>query len=353
MPGRSLVSCRRLLRVASGLAGSVALPVCLRNVATASVATLPLTGVNLAGAEFGTIPGKRSIDYFYPSPENIDYYADLGFNVIRLPFRWERVEPILGEPFRPSEVKLLTDCVSYATNKKMAVVLDPHNYAARRIVDDHWKADHLIGTPQVPIKAFSTFWGQLAKLFKANDRVIFGLMNEPAGIDGEIWLTAANEAIASIRSSGARNLILVPGTNWTGAHSWISSGNGRMANVVDPNNHFVFEVHQYLDQNSSGTSPTAVSPTIGSERLREFQEWARKNGFRAFLGEFAGGPNKTSYEALNDLCREMASNADVWVGWTAWAGGLLWPKDYMFNLEPEGRRLRQQTKTLASFAQRS
>jgi endoglucanase len=309
------------------------------------------TGVNLAGADFGKLPGKHNFDYFYPSSANIDYYVELGFNVIRLPFRWERLEPKLGGPFAPDEQALLVDCVSYATKKNLHVVLDPHNYAKRAMQDDGWTAEHLIGSAQVPVKAFSLFWSRLAELFKHDTRVIFGLMNEPAGIDLEAWFSAANAAIASIRATGAINLILIPGINWTGAHSWISSGNTRMGEVSDPANNFAFDVHQYLDGDSSGTSPEAVSDTIGSERIQEFQKWARQKGFKGFLGEFNGGPNKTSYNALNDLCREMAANSDVWLGWTAWAGGRLWPENYFFNLEPKANgQQREQTQILALYA---
>ena len=34
------------------------------------------------------------------------------------------------------------------------------------------------------------------------------------------WLVSANAAIAAIRSAGALQEILVPGTDWDGAWSW-------------------------------------------------------------------------------------------------------------------------------------
>ena len=55
-----------------------------------------LLGVNLAAAEFGngdaqnghedpnTVPGVFGKDYTYPTHAEIDYYASLGLNVIRL-----------------------------------------------------------------------------------------------------------------------------------------------------------------------------------------------------------------------------------------------------------------------------
>jgi len=67
------------------------------------------------------------------------------------------------------------------------------------------------------------------------------------------------------------NVVTVPGNAWTGAHSWLKSDYGTpngtvMKGIVDPGKNMVFEVHQYLDADSSGTSATCVSATIGAER---------------------------------------------------------------------------------------
>ena len=173
-------------------------------------------------------------------------------------------------------------------------------------------------------------------------------------MEPEDWLAIANEAIGALRREGASQLVLVPGTAYTGAHSWMSARNIVMGNVVDPANKFAFEVHQYFDPDSSGTSPTAVGASIGSERIVAFQRWCRQNGFKAFLGEFAAGADETSLAALDDICRTLQANSDVWLGWAAWAGGGWWPRDYIFTLEPSrGGRLRPQTRILASYARRA
>lgn len=309
------------------------------------------TGVNLAGGEFGRVPGIYGKDYSYPSRADIDYYAQLGFNLIRVPFRWERLQPTLGAPFVARDQALLTAVADYAASKGLHVVLDTHNYARRRLADDGWAVDHVIGSELVPTAAFADFCARLADVFKGARSVTLGLMNEPWGIAPEDWLAIANDAIGALRRAGASQLVLVPGVAYTGAHSWMSAGNTVMGNVVDPANRFAFEVHQYFDPDSSGTSPTAVGASIGSERIVGFQRWCRENGFKAFLGEFAAGADETSLAALGDICRTLAANADVWLGWAAWAGGSWWPDDYIFTLEPSsGGRLRPQTKILASYA---
>ena len=279
-------------------------------------------------------PARKARTTRYPAPADIDYYAELGFNLIRVPFRWERLQPTLGTPFVPADQGHLTEVVEYAAGKGLHVVLDTHNYARRRLADDGWTADHLIGSKLVPTAAFADYCGRLAGIFKGAQSVIFGLMNEPWGIEPEDWLLIANAAIAALRREGAQQLVLVPGVAYSGAHSWVSARNIVMGNIVDPANKFAFEVHQYFDADSSGTSPIAVGARIGSERIEVFQRWCRQNGFRAFLGEFAAGADATSLAALDDICRTLEANSDVWLGWAAWAGGTWWPDDYIFTLEP-------------------
>jgi endoglucanase len=319
--------------------------------ANAPTHTLPLVGVNLAGAEFGQVPGRHTRDYMYPSSLDVSYFAELGFNCLRIPFLWERLQPDLNAEFAPEEKVLLTRLVSDVTRKGLTAIVDPHNYAKRHVREDDWSHAHLIGSPAVPTEAFLDFWRRLAGMFKDNEQVVLGLMNEPFDISATQWLEIANSAIAAIRSIGARNLITVPGTRFTGAHSWFYSGNTVLEGVIDPLNRYVIEVHQYFDHDSSGTSPEAVSGSCGSERLQGFQAWARHKGVKAFLGEFGGADNPASLNALADICQEMSANADVWLGWTAWSAGPFWPLDYMFNL---GRDhvggMRPQTRILAEHA---
>jgi endoglucanase len=178
-------------------------------------------------------------------------------------------------------------------------------------------------------------------------------MNEPNEMPTEQWLAAANAAIAAIRRTGATNLILVPGNGFSSAASWSRSHYGTpnarvMTGVVDPGNNWAYEVHQYLDDNNSGKAFTCVSETIGSERLRAFTDWLRGRRQRAFLGEFAGGPNDVCHRALADMLAFIARNEDQWIGWTYWAAGPRWG-DYAFSIEPEGGADKPQMAVLQRF----
>lgn len=298
-------------------------------------APLPYLGVNLAGAEFGegSLPGTYGTHYIYPTTAEVDYFLGKGMNTFRLPFRWERLQYGPFGSLNSAELDRLDAFVSYATGRGATVILDPHNYARYY--------GNVIGESQVPASAFADFWSRLAERYRGNDRVVFGLMNEPHSMSTELWRDNANAAIQAIRATGATNLILVPGNAWTGAHSWEQNWYGTpnavaMLGIVDPGNHYAFEVHQYMDGNSSGQSDSCVSTTIGAERLVAFTNWLRQHGKKGFLGEFAGGRNETCYAALDTMLDYLDANDDVWLGWTYWAAGPWWG-EYIFTLEPDSQ----------------
>lgn len=310
-----------------------------------------LTGVNIAGAEFAgrKIPGVPGRDYFYPSKATIDYFAAKRMNAIRVPFLWERLQPQLSANLNPAESRRLDDVVRYANGKGLYVILDVHNYASYR--------QEIIGSANVPVDALAGLWGRIATKYKGNSKVGFGLMNEPKGLATETWLAAANAAIAQIRREGADNLVFVPGNGWTGAHSWLSRGYGTpnadiMLGVVDPADNFIYEVHQYLDSNYSGTHKECRNETVGTNALKAFTDWLRQHNKRGFLGEFGAGSGSTCLVALDNMLKFIDDNNDVWSGWTYWAAGA-WPPSYFTSVQPDNGADRPQMAVLLNHLARS
>lgn len=304
-----------------------------------------LRGVNLAGAEFGGGIGSYGTDYIYPSPETIAYYAGKGFNAVRLPFKWERLQPRLGRGFDREERLRLAAAVAEIRRAGMTVILDVHNYA--------YYDGAQIGSPDVPDSAFADFWRRLAREYRDDQGVQFGLMNEPHDISATQWLSAVNAAIAAIRKAGAKNLVLVPGTIWSGAHSWEKelpgSANGTvMLGVEDPAGNFAYEVHQYLDSDFSGTSPSCERADDAVAALENFTAWLRRNNARGFLGEFGGSDDKACLDGLSRMVAHVDGLPDVWTGWTYWAGGDWWPEDEPLNIQPTAAGDRPQLKALVS-----
>ncbi len=62
--------------------------------------------------------------------------------------------------------------------------------------------------------------------------------------------------------------------------------------------------------------------------MQPFTDWARSHGFRGFLGEFSAGTNLSANAncetAVDNQLTYLEQNADVYIGWTYWAGGSGW-----------------------------
>lgn len=308
-------------------------------------------GVNLAGAEFNSSrkPGTLYKDYVYPGESDYAYFASKGMNAIRLPFLWERLQPQAYGELDEAQLSLLRTAVRRAAAQGQVVVLDVHNYAKY--------GGARIGSSEVPVAVFADFWRRLADAFKSDQSVIFGLMNEPNGIDANTWADAAQAALNAIRAAGANQLVLVPGTAYSGAHSWNGTWYGGTSNadamlrIADPADRIAFEAHQYLDKDYSGTTGECVSEQIGADKLAVFTAWLREHGKRGFLGEFGASSDPTCMEALKRMLQHMEANDDVWLGWTYWAAGAWWTATYPFNVQPSKDGIdKPQTSVLAPMA---
>jgi endoglucanase len=289
----------------------------------------------LSGAEYNNSNPKARLgwDYMYPSTTEIDYYAAKGFTTIRLPFAGSRVQPQNDAPLNVTELGYIQTIVTYCASKHITVILDPHDYGLKY---DSVSGKMLpLGMPAgLPASSYADFWSRLAQAFKEQSNVIFGLMNEPNQQSPAQWASVANAAIAAIRSAGATQLILIPGTDYTGAYDWVSSGNAATwAHVSDPAKNFAFEVHQYLDSDNSGTHASCVAGN-GSTALIAATTWARSNGYHLFLGEVGWSQDPSCTNEGPALMHYTTANPDVWIGWTYWAGGPWIPQSYIFMLDP-------------------
>lgn len=214
----------------------------------------------------------------------------------------------------------LTNSVNHITNSGAYAVLDPHNYG------------RYFGNIITDTAAFRTWWRNLATHFASNPRVVFDTNNEYHTMDQGLVLNLNQAAIDGIRAAGADQYIFVEGNQWSGAWSW-PDVNDNMKNLVDPRGKIVYQMHQYLDSDSSGTNANCVSGTIGRERLVAATNWLRANGKVGIIGEFAGGANENCRTAVRNMLDYLEANDDVWKGYLWWAAGPWW-NTYMFNFEP-------------------
>jgi endoglucanase len=140
-------------------------------------------------------------------------------------------------------------------------------------------------------------------------------------------------AINGIRASGATTqYIFVEGNAYSSAQQW-ASVSSKLSTLKDPNNLIVYEMHQYLDSDNSGTHDPCVSTSVGVDRVSSATNWLKQNNKLGVLGEFAGGANSQCMTAVKNLLDHMHQNSNVWLGALWWAAGPWWA-DYMYSFEP-------------------
>ncbi|TAJ28255.1 glycoside hydrolase family 5 protein [Bosea sp. (in: a-proteobacteria)] len=306
-------------------------------------AEMCLRGVNLSGAEFGDVPGKPDKDYTYPAEAAFKRLAALGAGSVRLPFRWERLQPALGEGLDIMELARLDQAVRQATDAGLVPILDLHNFG--------YYDKRRLGSKEMPAERLGDVWRRLASHYKDRPKLVFSIMNEPYDIHSAEWARIQNVAVAAIRQAGAGQLILVTGTAYGGAHSWTSDlpvgNNGRdLLDVKDPLDRYAYDFHQYLDADFSGRAAECSAAQRAVTAIDSVTAWLKQHDRRGFLGEFASSSQQDCLAALGQLAARVDAHPRQWVGWAYWGAGAWWPPDYIFNIEPTASGERPQMKVL-------
>jgi hypothetical protein len=221
-------------------------------------------GVNVSGGEFGAPagydevsafsnknPGTYDQDYHYDGQKTFDYLASQGMKTVRVPFRWERIQPTLGGDLDATELTRLRRVVQQADKAGLGVILDVHNFGAYHLDDGGQGVRRAIGSPEVSQQMFADLWSRLSAAFAGRPGVLaYDLMNEPvnlpsvAGMEpAKVWEAASQAAVDAIRARGDKTLIMIPGYDWS--HPKDFAQNHPWAWIVDPANNIRYTAHQY------------------------------------------------------------------------------------------------------------
>ncbi|MGH3087115.1 MAG: glycoside hydrolase family 5 protein, partial [Rubrobacteraceae bacterium] len=217
-----------------------------------------------AGTPYSNLnPGVHGEDYWYPGlsrdpdtgQNTFEHLSGRGIDIVRIPFRWERIQPRPGGSLDAYNLSLLKDCVASADDAGLEVVLDLHNYGGYWADVEGEVRKLKLGTPDLTAAHFRDVWSKISANFRNEARVVaYDLMNEPAGAGGigagdhdteeRQWENLCRDAVKAIRARGDDKLIMIPGYGgigrWREAHPepWIPD---------DPAGNHMYTAHQYFD----------------------------------------------------------------------------------------------------------
>ncbi|MDO6761165.1 cellulase family glycosylhydrolase [Tamlana sp. 2_MG-2023] len=293
-------------------------------------------GVNLAGADFGkNMPGTFGVDYTYPTENELDYYKSKGLTLVRLPFKWERIQPSLNGSLNLNELQRIKAVLNAAENRDMEVILDLHNYCRYKLNGQ----EVIIGSSQLSMAHIKDLWTKLAIELKDYSNIWgYGIMNEPHDLlVNAPWFDTAQDIINGIRTNDTQTNIIVGGDSWSSAERWMQFSDN-LKNLNDPANKLIFEAHVYFDNDASGTysgsyDTEGAYPNIGIDRVSPFVNWLQANNLSGFVGEYGVPANDSRWlTALDNFLKHLKQNC---INGTYWAGGPWWG-NYILSVEPDG-----------------
>lgn len=235
-------------------------------------------------------------------PAQMDRFVHADhLNMFRLPVSWQYLtNNSLGGRLNPTHFAHYDLLVRHCLRTGAHCLVDMHNYA-------RWNGT-VIGEPGGPTnEQFADIWGQIAEKYASDDRVFFGLMNEPhdmASVEG--WAASVQAAVTAIRRANARTqFISLPGTGWQSAGALPHGGIGEaLSRVTNPDNSttgLVFDVHFYLNVNGTGQTAECVTDGI-SATWKPLAAWLRMKGRQAIVTE-TGGSSTSS--CVKHVCQQL------------------------------------------------
>lgn len=209
-------------------------------------------------------------------------------------------------------------------------MIDLHNFARYN--------KEIIGGGGPQDAGFVNLWTNFAKYYAENDKVVFGLMNEPHDLNTLLksWVKMCQEAVTAIRNAGAtKQIILLPGDNFSSAASFVSTQSAELLSAIkNPDgttDNLMLDLHQYLDLNNSGQHKECTTNNV--EGFKTIAKWLRDNKRRAIVSETGASTDPSCMTKFCEQNKFIAENTDVFAGFVGWSAGGF-HTDYILSLTP-------------------
>ena len=156
-------------------------------------------------------------------------------------------------------------------------------------------------------------------------------MNEPYSLNMNTWAQTLQQVVTAIRNAGATTQwILLPGTDYSSAGSFVQNSAPALSTVTNPDGSFknlYYDVHRYYDD-GSGQNTYCQTDHV-SDSYAPLATYLRQNRRMALLSETGGGNNQQCVTAVCSALSYLNANNDVYLGWVGWAAG-------SFSTNPNG-----------------
>lgn len=164
-------------------------------------------------------------------PDYAKKIADLGFQHVRIPIRWEPTSRSSeNEPYTINTTFLnrIKQVVDSALNNGLYALINMHHHEA------------LYENPNDQKARFLSQWKQISEFFKDYpDSLLFELMNEPHGnLTPAIWNNFAAEAINTIRIDNPQRIVVLGTAEYGGL-------GGLPATIIPDDEYLILTVHYY------------------------------------------------------------------------------------------------------------
>ena len=142
-------------------------------------------------------------------PQYAKMIADLGFNHVRIPIRWEpsdRSSATAPYTISATFLKRIKQVVDSALNNNLHAIINMHHHEA------------LFANPDAQKERFLAQWRQISAFFKDYpDSLLFEILNEPNGnITPAKWNIFLTNALTEIRKDNPKRIVVIGTPEWGG-----------------------------------------------------------------------------------------------------------------------------------------
>jgi endoglucanase len=261
----------------------------------------------------------------------LDLVGERGFtSAVRLPVRWSNhASADAAARIDPAFFRRVDHVVDSLLARGCTVLLNMHHY--RELDGGKPDKGEMSVDPAVVHPRFLAMWDQIAQRYAdRGERLVFEPYNEPHGKLEPHWNRLLAEAVARIRISNPRRVLMVGPTMWNNALRLRELRLPEDENLIVTVHHY--EPFDFTHQGAEWNEPKLPlgldccdARQLGRiiEPLEIARQWRDRHGYPVVVGEFGAyskAPAAARSSYLTAIRREMEQRQLPWMYWELAAG---------------------------------